>query len=84
MDLDFDEMWEDEDGHDEEDVDEGAIADAEMGEDEEEEDGSSEWGLTDGESESMSSSEGDLTMAHIGAHQERDGAGACFFSFFLF
>jgi hypothetical protein len=60
MDLDFDELWE------EGQSDPGALGDAEM-EDEsafedEEADISSEWGLTDGESESMSSSDADTAM----------------------
>jgi len=60
MDLDFDELWEE--GQN----DPGAMGDAEMedevGFEEEEADMSSEWGLTDGESESISSSEADTTM----------------------
>ena len=59
MDLDFDELWE------EGQSDTGVLGDAEMEEEEfeeEEVDMSLEWGLTDGESESMSSSEGDMTM----------------------
>ncbi|KAF8165389.1 hypothetical protein B0H34DRAFT_236423 [Crassisporium funariophilum] len=63
MDLDFDEIWEDEhsqlfEGH----ADAADLADEEMGdEDEDEDDAGSEWGLTDGESESMSSFEGGST-----------------------
>jgi len=60
MDLDFDELWE------EGQSDPGAMGDAEMedeiGFEEEGADMSSEWGLTDGESESISSSEADTTM----------------------
>lgn len=60
MDLDFDELWE------EGQSDTGVLGDTEMeNEDEfeeEEADMSLEWGLTDGESESMSSSEGETTM----------------------
>lgn len=60
MDLDFDELWE------EGQSDTGALGDAEMEDEDEfeaeEVDMSLEWGLTDGESESMSSSEGDTTM----------------------
>ena len=60
MDLDFDELWE------EGQSDTGGLGDAHMEDEdqfeEEEADISLEWGLTDGESESMSSSEGDTTM----------------------
>ncbi|KDR83788.1 hypothetical protein GALMADRAFT_236163 [Galerina marginata CBS 339.88] len=59
VDLDFDEMW---DGTSVVEEDPGALGDAEMGDDYVD-DEDAEWGLTDGESESMSSSsEGDTTM----------------------
>ncbi|KAH9483047.1 hypothetical protein JR316_0005147 [Psilocybe cubensis] len=64
MDLDFDEMWEDESVNDAavglaEDI---GVEDEEMEDAEEEEDRVSEWGLTDGESSSMSSSEGEIAI----------------------
>jgi len=74
MDLDFDELWE------EGQSDTGGLGDAEMeDEDQFEEDISLEWGLTDGESESMSSSEGgDTTMeeeqASLGTWARRGSA----------
>ncbi|KAF8974310.1 hypothetical protein BDZ97DRAFT_1772899 [Flammula alnicola] len=88
MDLDFDDLWEEEQPgfalgvqlEGEEDA--GAMGDAEMEDEddgdyeyeEEEGDGSSEWGLTDGESESMSSSEaGDTTMEN--AAEAANGIG---------
>jgi len=60
MDLDF-AIWGDEDSNilDLGDGDPGDLGDAEM--DDIDQDDPSEWGLTDGESESMSSSEGDHT-----------------------
>lgn len=64
MDLDFGELWE------EGQSDAGALGDAEMEDEEDfeedEADMSLEWGLTDGESESMSSSEGDTTIEEEG------------------
>jgi len=61
MDLDIDEIWEVHTGHRRNDAqadDVDADADAEMDGDEDD----SEWGLTDGESESMTSSDGDMTV----------------------
>ncbi|PPQ80466.1 hypothetical protein CVT26_003908 [Gymnopilus dilepis] len=49
-------------------------ADTEMDNDNDAQDGSSEWGLTDGESESMSSSNGDLSMS--AEEDEDDGIAA--------
>jgi len=81
MDLDF-EGWGDEDGTalDLFGEDPGELGDAEM--DDIDQDDSSEWGLTDGESESMSSSEGDagqdeesvraLVTLSVSIHEDED------------
>ncbi|KAF8913855.1 hypothetical protein CPB84DRAFT_1757734 [Gymnopilus junonius] len=61
MDLDVDGMWAAEETSSTANRD-AEMRDEDISEAEVEEDGSSEWGLTDGESESMSSSNGDFSM----------------------
>lgn len=83
MDLDVDSMWPAEETASNTDRD-AEMGDQDVSETDVEEDGSSEWGLTDGESESMSSSNGDLSM---GAEEDDTGnvaVGMCLLHFPLF